>query len=650
MQSKGPLTAFLVTVFILSSCTQSGTVTPQPTSAFIQNAVLYAGPGNAEFDAVAYLKTGTAVTPLAAYGDFIQVVATVDGQASSGYIWKEALDSLPAGLSVLAVDQVPWALLYQPQCSPGLYDSAQDAVTFSNTGNGYYDTESGAIPLATPLMIKMAGTQVTGADSAAIKVLGIPAVSGDWWQGIARMDIGYNQGSYFIGIRDGTKESEALFIDVPLAASQGIQILFDQPEGLSFHILDGAGNEIQSVNLAASPGVNLPHGLFPNGVAYIGTTVPPQASFTVKGLRIGEVPSGTWSEALDNYYSQPGLAELAARGGITIGTEFMSNRTSDSRYCRIMNRNFNMAVLSEFSSPGFWLAPGEYDFIALDRAVDYASRHGWRIRASHLLWGEYAVIPDWLKDSRFTREEYIRIMEQYIRDIAGRYKGRVQEWSVANEASNRSFSDGADFWNDRIGPEYIALAFRTAREADPNGVLIFNDDNNHAPQDEVTTRIIDKMYATVRQLKADGAPIDVIGMQMHFFLPWNSPIPPEKNAVIATMQKFAALGVRIMITELDVDLVQVSGSQTKKLAVETGMYRDMMEACIESGVCDSFSTWGISDSISWITCSYEDCVEKNLTAAPLMFDADFNPKPAYFAVRDALLTDFTIVPMVTPTK
>jgi endo-1,4-beta-xylanase len=402
------------------------------------------------------------------------------------------------------------------------------------------------------------------------------------------------------------------------------------------------------VDLTTRPELSLPGGLFPNGVVYIGTALSPQMSFTVKGLRIGVAPDGAWSEAQDGYYTQPGLAELAVAHHVTIGTEFTVGYTSDPRYCRTMQREFNVAVLSEFSSPAMWLGPGQYDFSALDRAVDYASQRGWRIRASHLIYGNPDTLPDWLKNSHYPREQYIQIMEQYIRDIVGRYKGRVQEWSIANEAIDRSFSSGADFWNDKIGPDYISLAFITARQADPEGVLIFNDYNNQSPQDDMKASIINKMYTTVKQLTAEGVPIDVVGMQMHLFMPWlNNSLPPQKADVVATMQKFASLGVRIYVTEMDVDLARQPGSQVEKWAFEAGVYRDIMEACIESGVCDSFATWSISDATSWISCASNGCLnEKN--ADPLMFDPSYAPKPAYFAVRDALLNDFTIVPTPTP--
>jgi endo-1,4-beta-xylanase len=662
---------FLVGLLVLSACSPAATPQPtwtpapltpegttpntatatiQPVVELKQVAALYSGPDNADFDLVASLKAGAAIIPLGSYKDFIQAKVMADGQEFNGFIWKGALETLPAGLPELTSDQVPWQPLYLPQCSPGLYTASQDSVAYTNPASGYSDNESSAIALTKPLHLALTSAVSQGTEPAAIKILGIPEpVTGDWWQGITRLDFGYANGSYFIGIRDGTKSNYSILLNLPYKTGHPIQLVFDQPEGKSFRVLDEHGQLIKAVDLSTSPDLHLPGGLFPSGIVYIGTTLPPKTNFTLTGLRIGTLASGKWVEAQNGYYTQPGLATLAAAHHVSIGTEFSVGSTSDPHYCRVMQRDFNLSVLSEFSSPDLWLAPGQYDFSLLDQAVEYAFRHGWRIRASHLLWGNPDVLPGWLKNSNYTRAEYIQLLEQYIQDIVSRYRGRVQEWSIANEATNRSFSPGADFWNDKIGPDYIALAFRAARAADPNGILIFNEDNNQAPQDEGTTRVIDKMFSTVSDLKAAGVPIDAVGMQMHLFLPWNSPIRPQKAAVIATMLRFAALGVRIDISELDMDLARQPGTQADKWTYEAGIYRDMMEACLESDVCDSFTTWDISDATSWITCDFQWCVnDKN--ADPLMFDLNYDPKPAYFAVRDALLTDFTVATPAASTK
>ncbi len=624
------------------------TITPRPALTIKADASLFNGPGNADFESVSSLKAGDSIHPLAIFRDFIQAEVSVNGEEQTGYVWKEAVASPPTELQTLSIDQIPLSPLYLADCSPGTYDTAKDAVVFTNPSDNYYDTESSAIPLESPLQISMSSVSVEGTTSAAMKILGIPEpVNGDWWKGIARLDLGYMNGKYYFGVRDGSTEDYKVYRELPITTNRGIRMVFDQPSGKSFRILDDTGTLIDEIDLASQNDLNLPDGLFPNGSVYIGTTIPPHSSFTVTGLKIGIPPSGTWVSATNGYYTQPGLADLAKKHDITIGTEFGIDLTSDPRYCRTMKRDFNVAVLSAFSWPGLWLGPGQYDFSASDQAVEYALGQGWRVRASHLLWGAEETLPDWLKNGNYTRDEYIQLMEQYIRDIVSRYKGRVSEWSIANEASNRSFYAGGDFWNEKIGPEYIALAFRTAREIDPDGILLFNDDNNQSSQDTNTTRVIDKMYSTVKQLKADGVPIDIVGMQMHLFLPWNSKVRPDKEAVIATMQKFSALGVRIYITEFDVDLARLPGTQAEKLELESQIYRDMIEACIESGTCDSFATWGISDATSWISCDNTWCV-KDKDADPLMFDINYNPKPAYFAIRDALLKGFTIVPSATP--
>jgi endo-1,4-beta-xylanase len=125
-----------------------------------------------------------------------------------------------------------------------------------------------------------------------------------------------------------------------------------------------------------------------------------------------------------------------------------------------MMRNFNVAVLNGFSWKGIWLGPDQYDFEWLDVQVNNASQPGRRVRASHLVWGATeAQIPDWLLHGQFTRDQYIELLEKYIKAVVNRYKGRVQEWSIANEYASRSFYGAGDFWNEKIGPEYVEMAF-----------------------------------------------------------------------------------------------------------------------------------------------------------------------------------------------
>lgn len=604
---------------------------------------MYSGPGNTDFDKIAELKAGDIVYPLGLYRDFAKVETKNN---LKGFVWIESLNPVPTYVDGLTENEVPWKLLYDPSCSPGLYNKEDDSVTFVNTSDEYYDTESHGIVLSSPLLISIESAEATGAMYGSIKLLGVPEHADVWWEGITRLDIGYGDGRYYLGIRDGSSESYTASIDLPLRTSQMIKIFFDQPNGTSFSVLDGDNQVVEQVDLTQIPGLNLPDGLFPERKVYIGTSVLPKSSFKITALRIGVSASGQWMATENHYLDRPGLVELANPHHVTIGTEFVWWYTMDPRYCQIMSRDFNVATLSEFSSAEYWLGPGRYDFGEIDRAVDLANQHGWRVRASHLVWGatESSVIPGWLMNGNFSRDEYIEILEEHVKTMAGRYKGRVQEWSVANEATSLLFysdrnsnSHGdLDFWNRTIGPDYIEMAFRWARETDPNGVLIFNDFNNESPRDGDTSQIIDNMYHTVKTLKQKGVSIDAVGMQMHLLLNWSIPIAPSKDDVMSTMKRFAELGVRIYITEFDMDLTTQTGTQAEKWDYQAQVYRDMFEACLESGVCDSFATWGISDSTSWITCEFPGCINKP-DADPSMFDKEFEPKPAYFAIRDVLL-------------
>jgi len=590
---------------------------------------LYSGASNTDFEVIKTLKAGDFVYPLGIYGDFIYV-ETSDNNNVVGFIYNKALGNVPFEVPELTSDSVPWKPLYVPSCSAGDYDPTTNSVTFTNNGDGYYDTETKAIALTQPLRVKIGSIAPKGTSYGAIKILGIPESQETWWKGITRLDLANNHGYYQIGVRDGTSEGWNTSWELPIKISEQIQIVFEQVEGKSFTVFDKNGKAVKKIDLTNY----LPNGLFSQGIAYFGTSTPPHASLTITDLNVGILSNGKWTNQPEG---ETGLVELAQKYNLTLGTEFsIWNTIMDVRYCQTMKRNFNVAVLSEFSWKGIWLAPGQYDFSSLDRTVDYAIQHGWRVRASHLVWGavESNAIPDWLLKGNFTRDEYIQILEQHVKTMVGRYKGRVQEWSIANEAPSRSFYS-VDFWNNKIGPDYIEMAFRWAKETDPNSILIFNDGNNESPRDRDSSRTVDKMYYTVKKLKEEGVPIDVVGMQMHLLLKYSSPIAPKKDDVIATMQKFAALGVRIYITEFDVDLTKRTGTQSEKWEYEAQIYREMLEACLESKVCDSFATWGISDSTSWITCQNQGCVQEP-NADPLMFDKEFNPKPAYFAVRDVL--------------
>jgi len=224
-----------------------------------------------------------------------------------------------------------------------------------------------------------------------------------------------------------------------------------------------------------------------------------------------------------------------------------------------------------------------------------------------------------LLKSTFSRDELIGIMREHIQTVMNHYKGKVRSYTVVNEPY--TYKSGVDFWYDRLGTEFIDIAFQFARETDPTAILILND----CCGNEVAGQRADFDYQTAKRLKGKGL-IDGVGLQMHL----DGAKPPKKADVIANMKRFGEIGVAIYVTEFDVDLTNVQGTQAERYERQAEIYRDMLEACLESAICKSFNLFGFTDDVSWL---------KNrgrLNANALPFDDKYTPKPAYFAMRDVL--------------
>jgi endo-1,4-beta-xylanase len=194
---------------------------------------------------------------------------------------------------------------------------------------------------------------------------------------------------------------------------------------------------------------------------------------------------------------------------------------------------------------------------------------------------------------------------------------------------NEAFSRGQhiyglhDWWADHIGDQsYIDDAFIWAHQADPSAKLILNDF-----QDASENSISNAMYVYVKGAKARGVPIDGIGLQMHI----DGTNPPTKASVIANMKRFAALGVGVYVTEFDVNMSNVKGTDASRQQKEADIYYQMTRACIESDVCHSFSILGITDKETWY-----NYLGTTPNAIPLPFDTRYNPKPAFYSFRLAL--------------
>jgi GH35 family endo-1,4-beta-xylanase len=259
-----------------------------------------------------------------------------------------------------------------------------------------------------------------------------------------------------------------------------------------------------------------------------------------------------------------------------------------------------------------------YDYTRADAIVDFALSHGMKVKGHAFVW--YQAVPQWAES--VPDAEFGPLVDDYIQHVAAHFHGKVIAWDVVNEA----IADDQPALRDtiflrKIGPDYIARAFRTAHAADPDALLFYNEYGAEG----LGTKS-DQVYALVKGLKEQGVPIDGVGLQMH--IKANDHVPVAD--IIANMKRLAALGLVVNISEMDVRVREVPGTQAEKLEVQRGVYHDVAGACLAVPQCVSITLWGFTDAHSWIDAFYG-------ADDPLIFDEAYQKKPAFFGLRDALL-------------
>ncbi|HZV06735.1 MAG TPA: endo-1,4-beta-xylanase [Gemmataceae bacterium] len=297
-------------------------------------------------------------------------------------------------------------------------------------------------------------------------------------------------------------------------------------------------------------------------------------------------------------------------------------------------------------------AEGRFNFAAADRLVELAQNSGATPIGHCLVW--HSQTPRWFfqgpDDKPADRDLALARMRKHIATVVGHYKGRVKQWDVVNEA----ISDKQDQllrpspWLKAIGEDYIAEAFRAAHKADPDAILIYNDfgierrDKRH------------KALELLKSLRQQKVPIHAVGIQGHWRLE-----SLDLAEVEESIKQFAALGLKVMITELDISVLprrseSADISRTERPGAEqrakmnpyaeglpdsvaqqqAERYRQAFAMFLRhKDVIGRVTFWGIHDGRSWLNFF----PIRGRTDYPLLFDRQGQPKPAFFAVRKAAL-------------
>ncbi|MBN2037027.1 MAG: endo-1,4-beta-xylanase [Chitinispirillaceae bacterium] len=302
--------------------------------------------------------------------------------------------------------------------------------------------------------------------------------------------------------------------------------------------------------------------------------------------------------------------------GVAVGTAFYNN---EQAYVDVLKREFNTVVCENEMKPNAMQpTQGTFRFTTADRLVSFAQQNNMKIRGHTLVW--HNQNPSWLSNGNWTRQTLLAAMKAHINGVLAHYKGKIYEWDVVNEAF-----DGANlrssFWKNVIGEDYIDSAFVYAHRADPEALLFYNDYSTSTVNAKSTA-----IYNKIKTMLNNGIPIHGIGFQSHQIISEYS--SSLYSSLKTNYDRFAALGLKIAITELDVR-IPTPTDQTE-LQTQASMYRIFLQAALATPACKTFMIWGFTDKYSWIPSTFSGYGDA------LIFDASYQPKPAYTALLDVL--------------
>lgn len=332
------------------------------------------------------------------------------------------------------------------------------------------------------------------------------------------------------------------------------------------------------------------------------------------------------------------LKDLGAARGILVGTATRgASLVRIPRYAAIVDREYDLIVSGvEMQWKAVAPAPDRTDFSCVDPIAAWAEAHGKKLRGHALVW--YSETPAWFAELP-NRDAATAAMRAHIRAMCGHFAGRVYCWDGVNEALRRAPTPYRALWDSvfvkQIGPDFVDIAFRTARESDPRALLCYNDYAVELDTPEQRTKQ-DFLVNYISTLKRSGVPIDVVGLQSHLRVETMDRFNDQRFAEF--LRALAGTGVKIMLTELDVADRGAPADIAQRDAVVAATYKRYLDVALDEPAVTAVITWGIIDADSWVTRG--DLPEfvrgDGVVPRPLPFDDDYRPKLAYDAMAAAL--------------
>jgi endo-1,4-beta-xylanase len=351
-------------------------------------------------------------------------------------------------------------------------------------------------------------------------------------------------------------------------------------------------------------------------------------------------------------------AHAEARGflyGAAVATELLdvdgaaAGNTADA-YTQLVLSQANIVVAENAMKWGpLRPSPTTFEFTQADRLMRFAGVANQKVRGHNLCWHE--SLPDWFATTA-TKDNARQLLVNHIQAVAGRYRGQMHSWDVVNEAvqpqDGRADGLRKTPWLELVGPEYVELAFQSAAAADPTAKLTYNDfaiELDTPEQSEKRAYVL----MLVRRLKARSVPIHAVGIQSHL----QADGPRSGVGLRTFIRELKKLDLAVYVTELDVNTRGVDGGPAVQDEAVARVYEQYLGLVLPEPNVLAALTWGITDKHTWMNTSTAEWVVRKDGARqrPLPFDDEFEPTPAFDALRTAIDGSRAMVrPVVSKTQ
>ncbi len=368
------------------------------------------------------------------------------------------------------------------------------------------------------------------------------------------------------------------------------------------------------------------------GLASVGAAIGAQSVYHNHQIQALDHPARTFK-----INHQKSLKERAAAKGLIYGSAVRyDDLISHPEYAKAFAQQCGILVPEwelKWSCGNKLLRPNphSFDFKPADWMAEFAKNNSMQFRGHTLVWHE--SLPQWFQ-SQVNSQNAQSFLAEHIRTVMGHYAGRVHSWDVVNEAidlhDQRSDGLRKTPWLEFLGSDYIDIAFRLADQADSQALLVYNEFgvDYGTTKDEAKRNAVLKL---LQHLKSQGTPIDALGIQAHLLGEGSNFNPQIFRNFLGNV---ASLGLKIMITEMDVIDKNLPKSSVVRDRLVAAVYEDYLSVALDEPAVIAVITWGLSDRYTWLS-EFEPRSD-GAAVRPLPLDSTLNLKLAWNAIARAI--------------